>query len=58
MTPQAIEIEPNATLDKAANIMAEKKIHRLVIGHPHEGGRVPVGILSTTDIVNVLAREV
>lgn len=57
MTPHAIEIDPEKSLEEAARIMAEKKIHRLVIGHPHEGRRVPVGIISATDIVEEIQSE-
>jgi len=57
MTPQAIEIGPEKTLEDAARVMAEKGIHRLVIGHPHEGRRVPVGIITASDIVGELKKE-
>lgn len=57
MTPHAIEIEPEKTLEDAARIMAEKGIHRLVIGHPHEGRRVPVGIVTATDLVEQINKE-
>lgn len=58
MTPQAIEIDPEKSLEDAARIMAEKKIHRLVIGHPHEGRRVPVGIVTSTDIIEEVQKEI
>jgi predicted transcriptional regulator len=58
MTPQAIEIDPEKTLADAAGVMAEKGIHRLVIGHPHEGRRVPVGIITATDIIKHLQLEI
>ena len=58
MTPQAIEIGPEKTLEDAAQVMAEKGIHRLVIGHPHEGRRVPVGIITATDIIRELKKEI
>jgi CBS domain-containing protein len=58
MTPHAIEIGPEKTLEDAARIMAEKGIHRLVIGHPHEGRRVPVGIVTATDIIAELKKEI
>ena len=57
MTPQAVEIGPEKTLEDAAGVMAEKGIHRLVIGHPHEGRRVPVGIITATDIIEALKKE-
>ncbi len=58
MTPQAIEIGPEKTLEDAAGVMAEKGIHRIVIGHPHEGRRVPVGIITATDIIEALKKEI
>ncbi|MFQ5888061.1 MAG: cyclic nucleotide-binding/CBS domain-containing protein [Candidatus Hydrothermarchaeales archaeon] len=58
MTPQAIEIDPEKSLEDAARIMAEKGIHRLVIGHPHEGRRVPVGIVTSTDIIEEVQKEI
>ncbi len=58
MTPQAVEIGPEKTLEDAARIMAEKGIHRLVVGHPHEGRRVPVGIVTATDIITELKKEI
>jgi hypothetical protein len=38
--------------------MADKGIHRLVIGHPHEGRRVPVGIITASDIVNQIQKDI
>jgi CBS domain-containing protein len=58
MTPHTIEIEPDKTLEDAARIMAEKGIHRLIIGHPHEGRRVPVGIITSTDIIRQIQAEI
>jgi predicted transcriptional regulator len=58
MTPHAIEIGPEKSLKEAASIMAEKGIHRLVIGHPHEGRRVPVGIVTASDIVAHIQKEI
>ncbi len=57
MTPHAIEIGPEKTLEDAAKIMAVKGIHRLVIGHPHEGRRVPVGIITSTDIIRAIDEQ-
>jgi predicted transcriptional regulator len=58
MTPHAVEIGPEKTLEDAAKIMAERGIHRLVIGHPHEGRRVPVGIVTATDILGQIQKEI
>jgi predicted transcriptional regulator len=58
MTPHAIEVDPEKTLEDAARLMADKGIHRLVIGHPHEGRRVPVGIITASDIVNQIQKDI
>jgi len=58
MTPFTISITPDRTLQEAAEIMVEKRIHRLPVLHSVEyKGRVPVGIISATDIVRVLTEE-
>jgi signal-transduction protein with cAMP-binding, CBS, and nucleotidyltransferase domain len=56
MTPQVECIDPAAGLEEAAEVMLEKKIHRLVIFSSHSG-RVPVGILSSSDLVRVLHED-
>jgi CBS domain-containing protein len=55
MTPSTIHIEPTKTLKDAADIMVKKRIHRLVVLHPHKvAGNVPVGVLSATDLIKAL----
>lgn len=55
MTPNTIQINANDTLEKAAEVMLENKVHRLVVLHPSGiSGHVPVGMLSSTDIVREL----
>jgi len=51
MAQATIEISENA-----AKKMLEKKIHRLVI-LSSETGRVPVGVLSSTDLMKVLCEN-
>jgi len=57
LTPFTEVVNPTWSLEDAARIMAEKRIHRLVVIQPHFGSLRPVGILSTTDIIRVLNRE-
>jgi CBS domain-containing protein len=53
MTSPAVTISPGATLSEAAARMEEHQVHRLVVVE-ERGGR-PVGILSTMDLVRVVA---
>ena len=55
MTVPAITVAADATLDEAAERMEENRIHRLVVVGPD--GTTPVGMLSVTDIVHVMAGE-
>lgn len=57
MTPSVTDIGPEETLENAAKIMIEKKIHRLIIVSPTVAGRKPVGILSATDLVRELYKD-
>ncbi len=58
MTPFTVSINPESSLLEAAELMIEKRIHRLVVLHPHEiAGEVPVGILSATDVLRVLHKS-
>lgn len=53
MTAPAITIGLHASLDAAADLMEQKRVHRLVVVGPD--GTTPVGVLSVTDLVHVMA---
>ena len=55
MTAPAITIGLHASLDDAAELMEQKRVHRLVVIGPD--GTTPVGMLSVTDLVHVMANE-
>lgn len=58
MTPFTISIGPEKTLKDAAELMVEKKIHRLPVLHSVKYRKnVPVGIISASDIVRILSQE-
>ncbi|HEY6958105.1 MAG TPA: CBS domain-containing protein, partial [Candidatus Limnocylindria bacterium] len=46
----------SATLDDAAELMEQRRVHRLVVLGPD--GQTPVGVLSVTDLVHVMAAGV
>ena len=51
MTASVISVSPEAAVAEAVKVMVDKRIHRLVVTEPEEGLLLPVGVLSTTDIV-------
>jgi CBS domain-containing protein len=53
MTAPAITIGLHASLDDAADLMERQRVHRLVVVGPD--GTTPVGMLSVTDLVHVMA---
>ena len=52
----ASTIRPEATLQQAAKQMIEKHLHRLVVVGPQGAEALPLGIISSYDIVNEMAR--
>lgn len=53
MTAPAITITEGASLDDAAELMEQRRVHRLVVVGPD--GVTPVGVLSVSDLVHVMA---
>ncbi|MBI5252810.1 MAG: CBS domain-containing protein [Euryarchaeota archaeon] len=57
MTPFTIQIQPDDTIENAIKLMVEKNVHRLVVLSPQFTGRKPVGILSSTDLVREIYKD-
>jgi CBS domain-containing protein len=55
MTSPAISVPADLPLDDAARLMERERIHRLVV--VAEDGRTPIGILSLTDFIRLIAEE-
>lgn len=51
MTKNVIGVDPDTPILDAVQVMIDKRIHRLVVTESQEGLLMPVGVLSTTDIV-------
>lgn len=51
MTKKVISVAPDATVADAVAVMVGKRIHRLVVTEAEGDKLLPVGVLSTTDIV-------
>jgi len=51
MTGNVVSISPDATLQEAIDLLLARRIHRLVVAQEQDGKVMPLGMLSTTDIV-------
>ncbi len=55
MTSPAITVTPETALGDAARLMEREHIHRLVV--VGSDGRLPIGVLSMTDLVRMLVED-
>lgn len=53
MTAPAVTVALHASLEAAAELMEERRVHRLVVVGPD--GVTPVGVLSVSDLVHIMA---
>jgi len=54
MTTPALTIDVTASLEEAARVMQDRRVHRLVVTGP---ATTPIGIISTSDIFRSLVRS-
>jgi len=54
MSPGALTVQPDTPLQAAISIILNSHVHRLVVTLPSPNGAIPVGVLSTTDIIRHL----
>ncbi len=57
MTLGAVTCTANTLLTDAVSMMTARRIHRLVVVEEREGRNVPIGVLSTSDVVKNLLAE-
>ncbi len=57
MVRDIVAVTPEQTVAEAARLMAERKVHRVMVCEPCENGLRPVGILAQTDIVRDMSLE-
>jgi len=55
MTANVVTIVPDIPVEAAVQLMLDKHIHQLVIQHARPATARPVGMLSTNDIVRLMA---
>ncbi len=51
MTREIVSVTPQTPLAEAVQLMVERRINRLLVAEATSSGLMPVGILSTTDVI-------
>lgn len=54
MNPAVLAVQPDTPLPAAIGIMLNNRVNRLVVTTPSASGNIPVGVLSSTDIIHHL----
>jgi CBS domain-containing protein len=54
MNPAVLAVQPDTPLRAAIGVMLNGRVNRLVVSVPSASGNVPVGVLSSTDIIRHL----
>jgi CBS domain-containing protein len=54
MNPAVLTVQPDTPLQAAISMLLNGQVHRLVVTTPSAAGNVPVGVISTTDIIRHL----
>ena len=57
MTTPVVTCEAELTLPDAAELMLDREVHRLVVVEAGRDRNVPIGVLSTADVVAEMAQE-
>ena len=57
MVTDVVVVSKHDTMQVASKLMMEQHIHRVVVIEQHSSGQKPVGVLSVTDVVRDIARE-
>jgi predicted transcriptional regulator len=54
MNPGVLSVQPDTPIQAAITVILNSRVHRLVVTTPGPNGNVPVGVISTTDIIRHL----
>lgn len=57
MTREVVTVTPDTSVVEASRLLAERRIHRLIIVDGQVPKAKPIGVLSITDIVREMAEE-
>jgi len=54
MTRQVLSIDPDVPVADAVKMMLDHHVHRLLVAREEGGAKIPVGIISTTDVIDAM----
>jgi crotonyl-CoA carboxylase/reductase len=54
MSTEIVSVDPEARVAEAVQTMLEKRVHRLLVCCVEKGERIPLGIISTTDVIDAM----
>lgn len=54
MTKEVLSIEPDAPLAEAVRMMLEHRVHRLLVARTEGEAKIPLGVISTTDVIDAM----
>jgi len=54
MTSEVLSISPETRVAEAVELMLKHRVHRLLVAREEGGEKIPVGILSTTDVIDAV----
>ena len=57
MTEEVVDVHPEESVADAVALLVSKDIHRLLVTEETGGGKMPIGVLSTTDIIRDMRGE-
>jgi crotonyl-CoA carboxylase/reductase len=54
MSTEVRSVSPEVLVDDAVKMMLEHNVHRLLVAREAEGVKTPIGIISTTDVIDAM----
>jgi len=54
MTKEVLSVSPDACVAEAVEIMLGSRVHRLLVAREEGADKIPMGILSTTDVIDAM----
>jgi CBS domain-containing protein len=58
MTQNVITVKPDDSLESVANLLVDHRIHRVVVVREEEGKQKPVAVVSATDLIYHMLKEI
>lgn len=57
MSEDVIDVSPEAKVSEAVGVLLQSDVHRLLVTEDRAEGKIPVGVLSTTDVIRDMRGE-